>query len=86
MNISEDFNYQPIKTAIISLIIFFISIVAAVNSKAAGLLIADGGFGGVLEIKEHVVHKQQQYVLEEDPLTLQQQKNGMARVGRKLMI
>ncbi len=27
-----------------------------VKSKAAGLLVADGGFGGVLEIKEHDVH------------------------------
>jgi Ca-activated chloride channel family protein len=26
------------------------------NARAAGLLIADGGFGGVLEIKEHNVH------------------------------
>ena len=28
----------------------------ASESRAAGLLIADGGFGGVLEIKEHDVH------------------------------
>ena len=26
------------------------------NVHAAGLLIADGGFGGVLEIREHDVH------------------------------
>ena len=26
------------------------------ETRAAGLLIADGGFGGVLEIKEHNVH------------------------------
>src|SRR6266542_591024 len=33
-----------------------IGALAAPQARAAGLLIADGGFGGVLEIKEHDVH------------------------------
>ena len=32
-----------------------IGVLASPQSRAAGLLIADGGFGGVLEIKEHDV-------------------------------
>jgi len=31
-------------------------LIGSANAKAAGLLIADGGFGGVLEIKEHDVN------------------------------
>ena len=31
-------------------------ILVSTNARAAGLLIADGGFGGVLEIQEHDVH------------------------------
>ena len=31
-------------------------ILVSTNARAAGLLIADGGFGGVLEIQEHKVH------------------------------
>ena len=44
------------------LIIIFIAVMALIplstikDTRAAGLLIADGGFGGVLEIKEHNVH------------------------------
>lgn len=47
----------------LSRIIWFIMAAAAVfglllgsNARAAGLLIEDGGFGGVLEIQEHDVH------------------------------
>ena len=29
------------------------ALLAAPNTPAAGLLVADGGFGGVLEVKEH---------------------------------
>ena len=36
-------------------LVFFLILFSA-TSHAAGLLIADGGFGGVLEIKEHEVH------------------------------
>ncbi len=51
--------YQGIKGEILSIIIltiFLLMGVTAGKADAAGLLIADGGFGGVLEIKEHDVH------------------------------
>ena len=51
--------YQGIKRQILSIIILTIFLfmgVAPGETDAAGLLIADGGFGGVLEIKEHDVH------------------------------
>ena len=37
-------------------LVAIISLVSAPATRAAGLLIADGGSGGVLEIKEHAVH------------------------------
>ena len=53
---------QTFGQSAVSRIIWFILTVAAVfgvlvgtNAKAAGLLIADGGFGGVLEIEQHEV-------------------------------
>jgi len=41
---------------IIAIALALIPLNNAKNAHAAGLLIADGGFGGVLEIKEHQVH------------------------------
>ena len=40
-----------IRAALLALLLLF----APLTSHAAGLLIADGGFGGVLEIEEHTV-------------------------------
>jgi Ca-activated chloride channel family protein len=40
---------------IITALLLLLSLMTAGKSDAAGLLIADGGFGGVLEIKEHNV-------------------------------
>ena len=54
---------QTFGQSAVSRIMWFILTAAAVfgvllgtNARAAGLLIADGGFGGVLEIQEHDVH------------------------------
>ncbi len=50
--------YQEFRTQVLPLVIAFMLLmiaVAAGSANAAGLLVADGGFGGVLEIKEHDV-------------------------------
>ncbi len=50
---------QSLKKQLICLIVVVMALIPLTNIKdvrAAGLLIADGGFGGVLEIKEHNVH------------------------------
>jgi hypothetical protein len=41
--------------SIIATLIVLLSLALSGTAGAAGLLIADGGFGGVLEIKEHEV-------------------------------
>lgn len=45
-----------VKTAVLSMALCILAFIIPIHSKAAGLLIADGGFGGVLEIREHTVN------------------------------
>lgn len=47
---------HPWRSWCLALVAVLAAAVGALNANAAGLLIADGGFGGVLEIKEQNVH------------------------------
>ncbi|MDM8517745.1 VIT domain-containing protein [Desulfobacterales bacterium HSG16] len=52
---NENFKKRPKFCSGLQGIVFIICLMASSPLYAAGLLIADGGFGGVLEIKEHEV-------------------------------
>ncbi len=59
MNSKHTFYHQTHRALVLALITMVLTVISSVtpkNTDAAGLLIADGGFGGVLEIKEHDVN------------------------------
>src|SRR5439155_11838336 len=43
----------PVPTAVVAVLLFFS--LPAMRASAAGMLVADGGLGGQLDIKEHTV-------------------------------
>ncbi len=47
----KHFGFLPL----VAMALIFLALAVAKPARAAGLLIADGGFGGILEIKEHDV-------------------------------
>ena len=52
---SVRFIQNPLQAIAIAALLLGLALLSG-TAQAAGLLIADGGFGGVLEIKEHAVH------------------------------
>ena len=55
MNIKLSIRHRAASTACGTIVLAILAVIGATPAQAAGLLVADGGFGGVLELREHTV-------------------------------